>query len=70
MKTIKLQFTILTGLFFWLLITFLLYPLLIIFGIFMPHTFKNLLYKFIDGLNLLSWLYDVSDDIQKQQNEI
>jgi hypothetical protein len=70
MKTFKLQITILTGLFFLLLITFLLYPLLIILAIFMPHTFKTLLYKFVRGFNLVTWLYDVAENTTKQEYEI
>ena len=70
MKTIKLQFTILTGLFMLLLINLLLYPLLIILGIFMPHTFKDLLFKFVRGINLVSWIYDLSESTTKQDYEI
>jgi hypothetical protein len=69
MKTIKLQMTILTGLFMLLLIAFLLYPLLIILAIFMPYTFKDLLYKFMNTANLVRWLYEVAD-LKENQNEI
>jgi len=66
MKTIKLQITFLTALIMLFIIACLLYPLLIILAVFMPHTFKTLLLKLVNTLNLVSWLYEVAETTEDE----
>lgn len=59
MKTIQLQFTLLSGTLLLLLIGCLLVPLLIILGIFLPYFLKNLIFKLVTALHLINWLQEI-----------
>lgn len=65
MKTIKLQFLNIIILIFIFTLICLLYPLLFIMGIVMPYKFKKNLFKFINNLHFISWLYEISEIVKE-----
>jgi hypothetical protein len=65
MKTIKLQFLNSIMLIFLFALICLLCPLFFIMGIVMPYKFKKILFKIIDNLHFISWLYEISEIVKE-----